>query len=152
MPDQLTVKCKPFSALAPDELYDVLRVRQEVFMLEQKCLYLDLDGYDQSAFHLMILNKEKTLVAYARLFDTGMPYPGFLSIGRVVVHPQHRKKAYGRYLMKEAIEQVRQLFGQHPIKIGAQAYLTTFYNSFGFSDIHQYYLEDGIPHLKMVLG
>ncbi len=150
MPDLLSVKCKPFSVLTPEELYAALRLRQEVFMLEQNCLYLDLDGYDQSAYHLMVFNEE-VLVAYARLFGAGMPYPGFLSIGRVVVHPQHRKKAYGRYLMQNAIEQVRQLFGQHPIKIGAQAYLTTFYNSFGFTDIHQYYLEDGIPHLKMVL-
>jgi len=150
MPDLLTVKCKPFASLTPEELYAVLRLRQEVFMLEQNCLYLDLDGYDQHAYHLMVFN-EDILVAYARLFGEGMPYPDYLSIGRVVSHPKHRKKAYGRYLIQTAIEQVRQLFGPLPIKIGAQAYLTSFYNSFGFTDIHQYYLEDGIPHLKMVL-
>lgn len=120
-------------------------------MLEQKCLYLDLDGYDQHAHHLMIYNEVDQLVAYARLFNTGMPYAGYLSIGRVVSHPQHRNKQYGRYLLQTAIEQVRQIYGQHPIKIGAQAYLTAFYSSFGFKDIKQYYLEDGIPHLKMVL-
>lgn len=121
-------------------------------MLEQKCLYLDLDGYDRQAQHLMLFNTDNILVAYARLFDTGMPYPGFLSIGRVLSHPQYRKHAYGRSLVEKAIARVRILYGMHPIKIGAQAYLTDFYKSFGFEDIKEYYLDDGIPHLKMVLN
>jgi len=152
MTNQLFETCKPFNELSSDELYSVLQLRQEVFMLEQKCLYPDLDGYDRQAQHLMIYNEDKALVAYARLFNVGMPYPGFLSIGRVVSHPQHRKQSYGRYLMERAIVIVRKLYGQHPIQIGAQAYLTSFYSSFGFKDINQYYLEDGIPHLKMVLN
>lgn len=151
MIDPLSVKCKPFPELHPDELYAILRLRQEVFMLEQNCLYLDLDGHDQHAHHLMILDPEENLVAYARLFNTGMPYPNYLSIGRVVSHPRHRKKEYGKYLMRVAIDRVRKIYGHHPVKIGAQAYLTSFYHSFGFRDIGQYYLEDGIPHLKMVL-
>jgi ElaA protein len=149
MLDLLSISCKSFDQLTPSELYDILHLRHIVFSIEQKCLYIDTDGFDQQAFHLMIRERD-ILVAYARLFDVDMPYPGYLSIGRVVTHPDYRNKQYGKLLMQTAIQKIRELYGGHPIKIGAQAYLTGFYTSFGFKDIGHYYLEDGIPHLKMV--
>ncbi|MEO5583592.1 MAG: GNAT family N-acetyltransferase [Saprospiraceae bacterium] len=149
MLDQLSISCKSFSHLTTFEVYEILHLRHIVFSIEQKCLYIDTDGFDQQAYHLMLIERG-TLVAYARLFDVNMPYPGFLSIGRVVTHPDYRNKQYGKLLMQTAVLKIRELFGVLPIKIGAQAYLTSFYSSFGFMDIGQYYLEDGIPHLKMV--
>lgn len=149
MSNSLSISCKSFAQLTTFELYDILHLRHIVFSIEQKCLYIDTDGFDQQAYHLMLI-EQGTLVAYARLFDVNMPYPGFLSIGRVVTHPEHRNKQYGKLLLQTSIQKIRELFGDLPIKIGAQAYLTGFYMSFGFKDIGQYYLEDGIPHLKMV--
>ncbi|MEP7321464.1 MAG: GNAT family N-acetyltransferase [Saprospiraceae bacterium] len=150
MPDQLSITCKSFAQLTTFELYEILHLRHIVFSIEQKCLYIDTDGFDQQAYHLMLRERD-ILVAYSRLFDVSMPYPGFLSIGRVVTHPEHRNKQYGKHLIQTSILKIRELFGELPIKIGAQAYLTGFYTSFGFKDIGQYYLEDGIPHLKMVM-
>lgn len=149
MSDHLSISCKSFAQLTTFELYEILHLRHIVFSIEQKCLYIDTDGFDQQAYHLMV-REQDTLVAYARLFDVNMPYPGFLSIGRVVTHPDHRNKQYGRLLMQTANLKIKELFGDLPIKIGAQAYLTDFYTSFGFKDIGHYYHEDGIPHLKMV--
>lgn len=149
--EALAVHCKPFAELVAAELYDILRLRQQVFILEQSCLYLDTDGYDEAAHHLMIYNKQKDLVAYSRLFGLNMPYAGYLSIGRVVTNPRYRGLSYGRILMRHSIEQLRSIHGPHPIKIGAQAYLIGFYSSLGFRSTGQRYLEDGIPHLKMIL-
>lgn len=145
------ITCKPFDQLSPAELYEVLKLRHLVFGIEQDCLYIDADGYDQAAYHLVFKNEAGQIVAYTRLFGLNMPYEGCLSIGRVVTHPDFRGIGLGKKLMNESIERVRSLFGHHPIKIGAQAYLTVFYSDFGFKDIGCYYLEDGIPHLKMVL-
>ena len=83
-------------------------------------------------------------------FDVDNPYPGYLSIGRVVTHPEHRNKKCGQLLMTNSIIKIKELFGNHPIKIGAQGYLKGFYASLGFNDVGEYYLEDGIPHLEMV--
>lgn len=151
MYESLDTYCKPFLELNAAELYDILRLRQQVFILEQSCLYLDADGFDEAAHHLMIY-QHKDLVAYSRLFGLNMPYPGYLSIGRVVTHPRYRGFSYGRKLMQRSIEQVRSIHGPFPVKIGAQAYLTDFYSSLGFRPTGQRYLEDGIPHLKMVLN
>lgn len=150
MNESLDIYCKPFPELNVAELYDLLRLRQQVFILEQSCLYLDADGFDEAAHHLMIY-KQKDLVAYSRLFGLNMPYPGYLSIGRVVTNPRYRGFSYGRKLMQRSIEQVRSIHGPFPVKIGAQAYLTAFYSSLGFRPTGQRYMEDGIPHLKMVL-
>ncbi len=151
MTANLSYRCKAFDLLSPQELYEILHLRHLVFVMEQKCFYQDTDGYDQQAQHLLIQDEQQKLISYARLFNLNMPYPGYLSIGRVVAHPSQRGQGVGQYLMQTAIAEVRNLYGSHPIKIGAQAYLTGFYRSFGFRDIGQYYLEDGIPHLKMIL-
>lgn len=150
MSEPLIIFRKPFAELKAIELYDILRLRQQVFILEQSCLYLDTDGFDEVAHHLMIY-RQKELVAYSRLFGLNMPYPGYLSIGRVVTSPRYRGSSYGRKLMQHSIEQVRSIHGPFPVKIGAQAYLTAFYSSLGFRPTGQRYMEDGIPHLKMVL-
>lgn len=146
---QVTIECKPFTDLTGQEVYDILYLRHVVFVMEQKCIFLDADGFDQRAYHLMI-REDGRLVAYARLFDVNMPYPGYLSIGRVVNHQGYRNKGYGKLLMQTAIEKITSLYGILPIKIGAQAYLTAFYGSLGFKDVGEYYMEDGIPHLKMI--
>ena len=149
MNESVTIEFKPFAQLSLQELYDILHLRHIVFIVEQKCIFIDTDGFDQQAHHVMIKEDGK-LVAYSRLFDHDMQYPGYLSIGRVVNHPDYRNKKYGKLLMQASIEKIKELFGNRPIKIGAQAYLTGFYSSFGFKDIGEYYIEDGIPHLKMV--
>lgn len=146
-----SITCKAFDSLTAQELYEILHLRHLVFVIEQHCIYQDTDGHDQQAYHLMIRDDQNKLIAYSRLFDEGMPYAGNLSIGRVVSHPDRRGQGLGLYLMNSAISHIKDLFGDLPIKIGAQAYLTAFYQSFGFKDIGQYYLEDGIPHLKMIL-
>ncbi|MFZ1716794.1 MAG: GNAT family N-acetyltransferase [Saprospiraceae bacterium] len=145
------ISCLPFDQLSPADLYEILKLRHLVFGIEQHCLYVDADGYDQAAYHLIFKNEVGQIVAYTRLFGLNMPYAGYLSIGRVVTHPDFRQIGLGKKLMKESIERVRNLFGKHPIKIGAQGYLAVFYSALGFKDIGSYYLEDGIPHLKMVL-
>ncbi len=150
MESKLTEAVKTFNELTPGEIYDILHLRQEVFVIEQKCIFQDLDYKDQKAHHFMIRNEEGQLLAYTRLLEFNDPYPGYLSIGRVVNHPDYRRMHLGRYLMLRSIEEIRKLHGNHPIKIGAQAYLTRFYSQFGFSPTGERYMEDGIPHLKMV--
>lgn len=152
MYEGLIIKCVPYESLTLHELYEVLRLRHLVFVLEQKCLFMDMDRYDQKAHHVMIFDADHRLLACTRLFDQNSPYPGYLSIGRVVTHPDVRNKKIGYKLMEISLQKIRQFFGDHPIKIGAQAYLKGFYGSFGFLDIGEYYYEDGIPHLKMVLN
>ncbi|MEP7267629.1 MAG: GNAT family N-acetyltransferase [Saprospiraceae bacterium] len=144
-------KCVLYNQLSLDELYEILRLRHLVFVIEQDCIFMDADRFDRMAHHLLLFDEKGILAGYSRLFDIGNPYPGFLSIGRVVTHPDYRNKKCGKQLMQSSIFRIRNLFGNHPIKIGAQAYLKDFYKSFGFKDIGQYYLEDSIPHLKMIL-
>ncbi|WP_317133625.1 GNAT family N-acetyltransferase [Flavicella sediminum] len=138
---------KTFSELTTDELYELLQVRSEVFVIEQECVYQDIDSKDKNALHVLgILNHE--IVAYARIFDKGH-YFEEASIGRVVVKKEHRKDTYGHLLMAYAIEAVEKYFEQQPIKISAQAHLEKFYNTHGFVTKGASYLEDGIPHLAM---
>lgn len=139
---------KPFDKLNPFELYDILKLRSEVFVVEQNCIFLDMDGKDQHCHHLMIRNGD-TLVAYARLVPPGISYPE-MSIGRVVSSPAARRTGEGKKLMQAAIEACYNLFGQGPIKIGAQLYLKKFYEGFGFAVSGPVYLEDGIEHIEMV--
>lgn len=141
-------KIKAFKELSLDELYECLRLRSEVFISEQNCVYNDVDNKDQVAFHLTGVENGKT-VAYARLFDQGK-YFDLASIGRVVVAQDSRSKAYGHELMKEAISGIKTLFGSQRIKISAQLYLKKFYESHGFVAVGDQYLEDDIPHIQMI--
>ena len=143
--------CLPFDKLSPLELYDIMALRQEVFIVEQNCPYLDADGKDPHCWHLMGRNGEKKLICYTRLLPEGLAYNGYASIGRVVSSPSARGAGAGKILMQRSIDMCVHLFGNQPIKIGAQSYLLKFYEGFGFRSTGEEYLEDGIPHTKMVL-
>lgn len=142
---------KPFAALTTADLYTLLQLRSEVFVVEQACAFQDLDGHDQAAYHLLGHTAAGELAAYARLFAAGRSYAQ-VSIGRVVTAPRHRRAGLGRQLLSQAIAQCDELFGAQPIKIGAQLYLKAFYESFGFVQQGEGYLEDGIPHIYMMRG
>lgn len=140
---------KPFKELSPFELYAILQLRNEVFVVEQNCVFQDADDKDQLAIHLMGW-KENKLVAYTRLFDKGLTYDK-ASIGRVVSSSTVRGSGIGKELMSESIQLLYSILGKQPIKIGAQFYLKKFYESFGFQQTSDIYLEDGIEHIEMVL-
>jgi ElaA protein len=144
-------KCIPFKDLTVYELYDILALRLEVFCVEQNCPYQDADGKDLEGWHLMGKNTEGVLVAYTRLLPKGISYENYASIGRVVNSPKVRGMGYGKILMTESIAQMKKLFPNEPVKIGAQSYLLQFYQSLGFESTGEEYLEDGIPHTSMIL-
>jgi len=139
---------KKFDALSPSELYAILRLRSEVFVVEQNCIFLDMDNKDQDSLHLMGL-EDGVLVAYTRLVPPEAP--GELpSIGRVVTSPDSRGTGAGRLLMLQSIEETKKNFGDIAIKIGAQLYLKSFYSSLGFEQTSAVYMEDGIEHIEMI--
>jgi ElaA protein len=140
-------KIKPFTALSTNELYAVLQLRSEVFVVEQNCVYQDIDGKDEKALHLIGEFDDK-IVAYARLFRSG-DYFENASIGRVVIDPDYRDKKWGHELMQQAISGVEQHFKTKKITISAQLYLKRFYESHGFVVTSETYLEDDIPHIEM---
>jgi ElaA protein len=140
---------KPFEALTLAELYSLLQLRSEVFVVEQTCPFQDIDGQDQVAYHLLGHTPTGELAAYARLFEAGRSYEQ-VSIGRVVTSPRYRRAGLGRQLLERALVECEARFGAQPIKIGAQQYLQAFYESFGFVQQGEGYLEDGIPHLYML--
>ena len=141
-------KIKSFDALSVHELYDLLRLRSEIFVVEQNCVYLDLDGKDKVALHL-IGEFEGKIVAHARLFEAGISFDN-ASIGRVTVDPKYRARKWGHELMQQAIAGVLKHFGESKITIGAQLYLKKFYESHGFVQTSEMYLEDDIPHIEML--
>lgn len=138
---------KRFNELSVAELYDLLQLRSEVFVVEQNCVYQDLDGKDEKALHLLGIYNNK-IVAYSRLFAPGYYFDN-ASIGRVVVDEQYRKNKWGHSLMEESIKAVKEAFNTEAITISAQLYLKKFYESHGFIQDGREYLEDGIPHIKM---
>jgi len=142
--------CKNFDELTPHELYAILQLRSIVFVVEQNCVYPDMDDKDQHSFHFMGWESEK-LCAYTRLVPKGISYKDHQSIGRVVTAPHSRGKGAGRELMLQSIAKTIELFGNYPIKIGAQLYLKNFYKSLGFVQTSDTYLEDGIEHIEMIL-
>lgn len=144
----MTWKLKHFDELTAKELYTILQLRNEVFIVEQNCPYQDLDNKDLYAFHLMGM-KENKLFACARLLAPGISYSES-SIGRVVSSPAARKTGMGKKLMEESILQIKNLFQTDIIRIGAQLYLKKFYESFGFIQDGDTYLEDNIPHIIML--
>jgi ElaA protein len=145
----ITIACTPFDSLTPQALYQIIQLRNEVFVVEQQCVFQDADGKDPFAHHLTIHSGD-VLIAYARLLPPGIAYE-YMSIGRVITSPQSRRTGAGKLLMREAISECHRLFGEGPIKIGAQLYLKEFYGSFGFQTIGEEYLEDNIEHIHMLL-
>lgn len=141
---------KQFGALSVSELYNILQLRNAVFVVEQNCVYQDADGKDRMAYHLYGMDDGK-LLAYTRLLPPGISYAE-ASIGRVVVSPGQRNSGLGRQLMEESIKQCVDLFNAQTIRIGAQVYLRAFYQSLGFVQTGDEYMEDGIPHIEMLLN
>jgi ElaA protein len=142
-------KYKQFNELSAEELYAILRLRNEVFVVEQNCVFQDADNKDQDSYHVMGW-KNNLLMAYARLVPAGISYSE-PSIGRVVTSPTARSLGMGKELMNQAINILYSVWGKTDIKIGAQLYLERFYNSFGFQRTSKIYLEDGIEHIEMQL-
>ena len=139
---------KTFLELNTTELYQILQLRSEVFVVEQDCVYQDLDFKDQKSLHVFGF-KDGKIIAYTRIFKPG-DYFKNASIGRVVVAASERKYGFGVDLMKASIKAVEDYFKASKITISAQVYLTKFYNSLGFKQVGEGYLEDGIPHIEML--
>lgn len=142
-------KCVAFDELSPHQLYSIIHLRNEVFVVEQNCVFQDADNKDQHCYHLMGW-KEKQLVGYTRLVPPGIIY-NEASIGRVVTSPSVRKTGIGRELMHNSIDWINSHWGKQQIKIGAQYYLKHFYESLGFQQCSDIYIEDNIPHIHMLL-
>ena len=140
---------KSFAALTPAELYAILRLRNEVFVVEQNCVFQDADNKDIYCHHLMLF-ENKQLVVYARLVPPGISYRE-MSVGRVVTARDARNKGAGKKLMTLAVEYCRKIFGDGPIRIGAQYYLEKFYTDIGFTRTGDIYDEDGIEHIEMLM-
>jgi ElaA protein len=145
---QIQWSLKKFEELTPFQVYEILQLRNEVFVVEQNCVFQDADDKDQGSYHLLGSHENK-LAAYTRIVPPGLIYEE-ASIGRVVTSPAVRRSGTGKSLMKESISSVFKLFGNRPIKIGAQLYLKAFYQSFGFEQVSEIYLEDGIEHIYML--
>lgn len=145
---KLTWKLKGFDDLSGQELYAIIQLRNEVFVVEQNCVYQDADNKDKSAWHYMGWNGDQ-LVAYTRILP---PHVAFdeVSIGRVVNSPVIRGKGLGKELVQKSLEQVELLYGNVAVRIGAQLYLEKFYNDLGFVKASDMYLEDGIEHIEMI--
>ena len=145
----VTFITKTFETLTNKELYEVLQLRSQVFVVEQDCVFLDMDDKDQNSLHVLGFENNK-LVAYTRLVPAGLVYSK-ASIGRVVTHQSVRKFGYGKILMNYSITEIKKQFNTQEIQIGAQTYLTKFYTELGFIAEGNEYLEDDIPHIKMRL-
>jgi len=145
----LKITTYTYHQLSKEMLYQIIRLRLEVFVLEQNCIYQDLDNKDHKAIHL-VGEEDGKLIAYTRLFKKG-DYFENASIGRVIVKKESRKKDYGKTIMQKSIEELKNEHNEENIEISAQKYLIKFYLDLGFKKIGEEYLEDNIPHIKMVL-
>jgi ElaA protein len=148
---ELTYTCTHFNDLSLAELYAIMKLRQEVFVVEQNCPYLDADGKDLDAYHIQGKDNTGNVHCYTRLLAPGVSYQSYSSIGRVINSQQVRGQGQGKKLMKYSIDTIKRLYPNDKVKIGAQAYLKKFYEDLGFEDLGTPYLEDGIPHIKMIL-
>ena len=144
----LKIEIKTFEELTKQELYNLLQLRSEVFVVEQDCVYQDLDGKDEKALHVLGI-KENRIVAYTRIFKPGY-YFKEASIGRVVVAKNERAYKYGYDIMEASIQAIKNYFKTSDIKISAQVYLKKFYTKLGFEALGAEYLEDDIPHIAMI--
>jgi len=147
-------KLKTFADLSTENLYQILKLRNQVFVLEQACPYQDSDDLDQDALHLYKKNDTQQIIAYARILSPSQlmntSNTSYCSIGRVVVEKNHRQQHLGYKLMKTAIQTCLSNFPDHDLKISAQSYLSQFYKNLGFTNTGAYYLEDSIPHQEMI--
>ncbi len=141
-------QCKSFNELPTEELYKILQLRNEVFVVEQNCPYQDCDNKDLKSHHLTAW-EDGQIVAYCRILPPGVSYPDAASIGRVVTSPSSRRQNLGKQLIAKSLENLYLLFGNVPVIIGAQLYLKKFYESFSFVQQGDIYLEDGIQHIAM---
>ena len=144
----ITISIKSFNKITSNELYELLALRSEVFVVEQDCVYQDIDGKDQKALHV-IGKKDEKIVAYTRLFNK-RDYFSTTSIGRVVVKKSERKYGYGHDIIKASIQAIKDHYNETTIAISAQVYLKKFYEQHSFEKKGEEYLEDGIPHIKMI--
>lgn len=147
-------KISPFESFSTEELYAILKLRQLVFVVEQHCAYQDCDGQDITAYHLagwLDIGKQSEPIAYLRIIP---PAKGdnTLSIGRVITHPNYRGKGLGKEIMSRCLRSIKKLYPESIVRISAQTYLTHFYENFGFRISSDGYLEDGIPHVEMILN
>ena len=145
---EISWRCLPFAALTPGELYELLQLRTEVFVMEQGCLFQDMDGTDAQALHVLG-HRDGALVAYARCFAAGIKFAE-ASIGRVITRQSLRGTGAGHVLMRQAIKCVFAEWGGQAIRIGAQGRLEKFYTQHGFEMAGLPYIEDGIPHVEML--
>ena len=145
---QFDVTCHDFESLTPGDVYNMLRLRSEVFVVEQKCVFLDADDRDQNCQHVLV-RLDGELVSCSRLVPPGLVYEE-MSIGRVVTHPSVRGCGVGKLLMEKSLFYLHAKFGSGPVRIGAQYYLKRFYETFGFVQCSDVYDEDGIDHIHML--
>jgi len=150
MNTSLRFECYEFDQLSLRQLYRVMQLRQEVFVVEQDCPYLDCDDKDLESYHIYGVDSSDKIEAYTRLVPPGISYEGYSSIGRVVTSEAIRRQGQGVPLMQASINKCIELWPNHDIKISAQVYIRKFYESLGFAATGEEYLEDGIPHLAMV--
>ena len=144
----MVIEIKTFDELDIRELYQILQLRSEIFVVEQDCVYQDMDDRDYRALHI-IGKKNNLVVAYTRIFEPGN-YFKESSIGRVCVKKNERGHGYGLSIMEVSLKAISDRFGAMPIRISAQKHLINFYNSLGFVERGTGYMEDGIPHIKMI--
>ncbi|NMH89648.1 GNAT family N-acetyltransferase [Flavivirga algicola] len=144
----LKTQVKTFEALTKRELYDLLQLRSDIFVIEQDCLYRDIDGKDFKALHILGYI-DKKIVAYARIFKPG-DYYAESSMGRVIVAKEKRDFKYGHIIMKKSIEAIKDHYNTTSVRIMAQSYLKKFYSNFGFIQVGEEFLDDGIPHIIMI--
>lgn len=140
---------KSFEELTNSELYRILQLRSAVFVVEQNCVYQDIDGYDIEAAHLFV-KKGEDIIACSRLLPAGTVYKEEASFGRIVVDLDERKGGFGRDLVSKSLDVLIKDWKETRIKIQAQVYIKHFYRSFGFKEVSEAYLEDGIPHVDML--
>jgi ElaA protein len=150
MPEPFICRLRAWNELSREELYQLLQFRQEVFIVEQDCPYLDADGRDADAYHLWLVDERGLMAAYCRLLPPDIAYPGEASIGRVISRQAFRGQGLGRHIMEEAMDQAAKMWPEATIHISAQCYLERFYGSLGFRGVGDTYLEDGIPHRGMI--
>ena len=139
---------KKFNELTVNELYEILKIRAEVFVVEQNCIYQDLDSKDKASYHLFLEDSEE-IAAYLRILPKGISYPE-IAIGRVLTKASYRKKGLAKEIMKKAIDYITDSLEEKKIRISAQLYLLEFYRDLGFEPISDIYLEDGIEHIEML--
>ena len=141
--------CKHYDELSKEEFHQILKVREDVFIIEQDCVYQDIDHKDIHSYHLCVYDQNE-LIAYSRILPQGISYENYISIGRGLSTLPYRKTGAGRFLMQKSMEMSQEIFPDSPIKISAQEYLIAFYQSFGFIHTGKEYMEDNIPHVEMI--